>query len=76
MEAHNILGNRFQEVVYQRVLSVEMNLWQIEHKREFEMRLSYLARIVCNLKEYSIRNIKFNLGNLENLNKIKVQTSY
>ena len=71
-----------------------MNLRQIEHKLEFEMRLSYkgvdvrekrvdflvaneisvLVRIVCNLKDYSIRNIKFNLGNLENLNKILVQT--
>ena len=39
------------------------------------MRLSYLARIVCNLKDYSIRNIKFNLANFENLNKIKGQTS-
>ena len=92
MEVHKILGNGFQEVVYQRALSVEMNLQQIEHKREFEMRLSYkgvdvgerrvdflvaneisvLVRIVCNLKDYSIRNIKFNLANLENLNKIKV----
>jgi GxxExxY protein len=92
MEVHKILGNEFQEVVYQRALSVEMNLRQIEHKRELEMRLCYkgfdvgerlvdflvaneisvLARIVCNLKDYSIRNIKFNL---ENLNKIKVQTS-
>ena len=41
MEVHKILGNGFQEVVYQRALSVEMNLRQIEHKREFEMRLSY-----------------------------------
>jgi GxxExxY protein len=41
MEVHNILGNGFQEVIHQRVLSVEMNLQQIEHKLEFEMRLSY-----------------------------------
>ena len=32
MEIHKILGNGFQEVVYQRALSLEMNLWQIEHK--------------------------------------------
>jgi GxxExxY protein len=41
MEVHNILGNGFQEVVYQRALSVEMNLRDIEHQREFEMPLSY-----------------------------------
>jgi GxxExxY protein len=41
MGVHKILGNGFQEVVYQRSLSVEMNLRQIEHKCEFEMRLSY-----------------------------------
>ena len=41
MEVHNILGNGFQEVVYQRALSIEMNLRNIEHQREFEMTLSY-----------------------------------
>jgi GxxExxY protein len=41
MEVHNILGNGFQEVVYQRALSVEMNLRGIEHQREFEMPLFY-----------------------------------
>jgi len=41
MEVHKILGNGFQEVVYQRALSVEMNLQGIEHQREFEMPLFY-----------------------------------
>ena len=41
MEVHNILGNGFQEVVYQRALSVEMKLRDIEHHREFEMPLVY-----------------------------------
>jgi GxxExxY protein len=41
MEVHNILGNGFQEVVYQRALSIEMKLRGIEHRREFEMPLSY-----------------------------------
>lgn len=26
MEVHNLLGNGFQEVIYQRALSIEMNL--------------------------------------------------
>ncbi len=41
MEVHKILGNGFQEVVYQRALSIEMNLQHIEHQREFEMPLTY-----------------------------------
>jgi GxxExxY protein len=41
IEVHNILGNGFQEVVYQRALSAEMNLRRIEHQREFEMPLIY-----------------------------------
>ncbi len=41
MEVHNYLGNGFQEVVYQRALSIELNLNNIEHEREKEMPLSY-----------------------------------
>jgi len=41
MEVHRVLGNGFQEVVYQRALSVEMGLRHVEHQREFEMPLSY-----------------------------------
>ncbi|MBX2899700.1 MAG: GxxExxY protein [Cyclobacteriaceae bacterium] len=41
MEVHNHLGNGFQEVVYQRALSIEMNLQDIAHEREKEMPLSY-----------------------------------
>jgi GxxExxY protein len=41
MEVHRILGNGFQEVVYQRALSIEMRLRNIEHQREFEMPLFY-----------------------------------
>jgi len=41
MEVHNVLGNGFQEVVYQRALSVEMTLQDVSHQREFEMQLFY-----------------------------------
>jgi len=41
MEVHNTLGNGFQEVVYQRALSIEMTLQNIEHQREFVMPLFY-----------------------------------
>lgn len=41
MEVHNQLGNGFQEVVYQRSLSIELNLNNIAHERELEMPLLY-----------------------------------
>ena len=41
MEVHSTLGNGFQEVVYQRALSIEMNMRGIEHQREFEIPLFY-----------------------------------
>jgi|SRR5690606_7270074 len=41
MEVHKQLGNGFQEVVYQRALSIEMNLQGIAHEREKEMLLLY-----------------------------------
>lgn len=41
MEVHNHLGNGFQEVVYQRALSIELNLQGLEHEREKELPLSY-----------------------------------
>ncbi len=46
MEVHAILGNGFQEVVYQRSLSYEMFLRGIEHQREFEMPLIYKGQDV------------------------------
>lgn len=41
MEVHNNMGNGFQEVVYQRALSIEMNLQNIHHEREMEIPLTY-----------------------------------
>lgn len=41
MEVHKHLGNGFQEVIYQRALSIELNLQGIAHEREKEMDLSY-----------------------------------
>jgi GxxExxY protein len=41
MEVHKHLGNGFQEVVYQRALSYELNLQGLSHEREMEMPLKY-----------------------------------
>ena len=41
MEVHRILGNGFQEVIYQRALEIEMSNHFISFKREFEMPIYY-----------------------------------
>ena len=41
MEVHRTMGNGFQEVIYQRAFSIEMNIQNIDHIREMEMPLKY-----------------------------------
>ncbi len=42
MEVHKILGNGFQEVIYQRALEIEMsNMGLSFQKREYEMDIYY-----------------------------------
>ena len=41
MTVHKVLGDGFQEVIYQRALEIEMSLSGIEFKREFEMPIFY-----------------------------------
>ncbi len=41
MEVHRILGNGFQEVIYQRALAIEMNEKKISYSREHEMQIFY-----------------------------------
>jgi GxxExxY protein len=41
MEVHKILGNGFQEVIYQRALAKEMTLQGISFSREHEMSIYY-----------------------------------
>lgn len=41
MIVHKMLGNGFQEVIYQRALAIEMNLAGISYDREFEMPIFY-----------------------------------
>jgi len=40
-EVHKILGNGFQEVIYQRALAYEMNLQRVPFSREQEMYIFY-----------------------------------
>lgn len=41
MEVHKILGNGFQEVIYQRALAIEMERQGLEFSREHEMEIFY-----------------------------------
>lgn len=41
MEVHKILGNGFQEVIYQRALAKEMYIQGLSFAREFEMPIFY-----------------------------------
>lgn len=41
MEVHKLLGNGFQEVIYQRALEKEMALQGLSFAREFEMPIYY-----------------------------------
>ena len=41
MEVHRVLGNGFQEVVYQRALALEMTAKALEFSREHEMPVYY-----------------------------------
>ena len=41
MEVHKVLGNGFQEVIYQRALAVEMTNQGLDYSREHEMDIFY-----------------------------------
>ena len=43
MEVHRLLGNGFQEVIYQRALEIEMAQQGLEFSREHEMEIFYKA---------------------------------
>jgi GxxExxY protein len=41
MKVHRVLGNGFQEVIYQRALGIEMQKQGLSYKREMEMSIYY-----------------------------------
>ncbi|HOJ91902.1 MAG TPA: GxxExxY protein, partial [Saprospiraceae bacterium] len=41
MEVHKILGNGFQEFIYQKALAKEFDLQKISYSREHEMQILY-----------------------------------
>ena len=57
-EVHKILGNGFQEVIYQRALEEEFNLQNVDFKREFDMPILYKG------KQIGTRRVDFLVENL------------
>jgi len=41
MQVHRVLGNGFQEVIYQRALAIEMRFAKLEFERKKEMQIFY-----------------------------------
>ena len=50
MEVHKILGNGFQEVIYQRALAIEMKKQRLEYSREHEMEIFYKGENIGSRK--------------------------
>ena len=46
MAVHKVLGNGFQEVIYQRALEIEMRMANISFSREFEMPIYYKEELI------------------------------
>jgi len=46
MRVHGTLGNGFQEVIYQRALSIEFELDNLKFQREHEMPIHYRDRAI------------------------------
>ena len=47
MEVHRILGNGFQEVIYQRAMAIEMSRQGLQFSREHEMEIFYKGENIC-----------------------------
>jgi GxxExxY protein len=53
MEVHKILGNGFQEVIYQRALAIELDNQNLSFVREQEMQIEYKCQ------EIGLRRVDF-----------------
>lgn len=58
MEVHKILGNGFQEVIYQRALEMEMSLQGLNFSREHEMPIYYKNKHIGTRRvDFLVENI-------------------
>lgn len=60
MEAHNIMGNGFQEVIYQRALSLEYTLQNTAHLKAYNLEIGLLINFGnTKLEFHRLQNKKF-----------------
>ena len=58
IEVHKILGNGFQELIYQRALDKEMELQNLSFAREFEMPIFYKAKQIGSKRvDFLVENV-------------------
>jgi GxxExxY protein len=58
MAVHKVLGNGFQEVIYQRALEIEMLENSISYNREFEMPIFYREQQIGTRRvDFLIENV-------------------
>ena len=46
MQVHKVIGNGFQEIIYQRALAIEMNFNGLEFEQEKEMHVFYRNELI------------------------------
>lgn len=58
MKVHNVLGNGFQEVIYQRCLAIELEKANIKFRREVEQEIFYDGLIIGKRRaDFVVENI-------------------
>ena len=58
MEVHKLLGNGFQEVIYQRALAIEFDLQGLSYEREKEMPVFYKERQIGTRRvDFLVENV-------------------
>lgn len=72
MRVHSELGNGFQEVIYQRALSIELNNSNIGHDREKEITIEYKGQIIGSRRaDFLVENrVMVEIKALETLLKV------
>jgi GxxExxY protein len=78
MVAHKILGNGFQEVIYQRVLQKEMYLQKISFSREHEMPILYKEEHIGTRRvDFLVEsNISVEIKSISKLEDVHLCTSH
>ncbi len=61
MEVHKVLGNGFQELIYQRSLEIEMFQQGIKFMREYEMPVYYKTNKVGSRRVYFLVDEKISV---------------